>query len=252
MKSLEDGRGSPFGEASDAELFALMAKRGDGWREAWAEFYRRYVSDFFRLVCRLRGLTNAEAEELVQEAMLQARKSAHTFRAVEGQDCDTARRRTLAWLGRIARNLHYEKLRVRLNTQGIGSERRSSEEGASSATVEEPRISRGELQRRISEAHDAVAEIARSSDVPVSDEKRLLRDALSTLTERELDVLLVSYEYYERGEEHPHLPRAVIAELCERHQTSPTNLRKIRERARKQVWQYVRENSPAEMKRKEP
>ena len=50
MKSLEDGRGSPFGEASDAELFALMAKRGDGWREAWAEFYRRYVSDFFRLV----------------------------------------------------------------------------------------------------------------------------------------------------------------------------------------------------------
>jgi len=252
MKPLEDGRGLPFTESSDAELFALMARRGDDWQEAWAEFYRRYVSDFFRLVCRLRGLTNAGAQELVQETMLQANRSARTFQVVEGQDGEASRRRTLAWLGRIARNLHYEKLRRQQNPPATSSEREVSSDGSSATAVEEPKISRGALYRRVREAQDAVARIARSSNVPVSAERQLLRDALTTLTEKELDVLLVSYEYYERGEEHPHLPRAVIAELCERHQISPAYMRKIRERARKQVWQYVRENSPAEMKRKEP
>lgn len=245
MKPLEDGRGSPFAGSSDAELFVLMAQRGDDWREALAEFYRRYVSDFFRLICRLRGLTDAGAEELVQETMIQAYKSAHTFRAVEGQDGAEARRRTLAWLGRIARNLHYEMLRGRKVLLLSDSERPENQEGGSPAPAEGAKVSREELHRKINEAQDAVAGIARASGTSPTKEKRLLRDALATLTERELDVLLVSYEYYEPGEEHPHLPKAVIAELCERHQVSPTNLRKIRERARRQVWQYVQANSPA-------
>lgn len=231
-------------------MFALMAQRGDDWREALAEFYRRYVSEFFRLVCRLRGLTNAGAEELVQETMIQAYRSAHTFRAVEGQDGVVARRRTLAWLGRIARNLHYETLRGRQSPPAADSGRTGNRDGSSTAVAEEPKITREELHRRVSEAQDAIAGIARASGAPATDERRLLRDALATLTERELDVLLVSYEYYEPSDEHPHLPRAVIAELCARHQVSSANLRKIRERARKQVWQHVRDNSPAEMKRK--
>jgi RNA polymerase sigma factor (sigma-70 family) len=245
MKSLEDGRGLPFGEASDAELFALMAQRGDGWREAWAEFYRRYVSDFFRLICRLRGLTKDGAQDLVQKTMIQAYKSARTFQADEGVSGEAARRRTLAWLGRIGRNIHYETLRGRQILLVPDVERSKNQQEPFASAAEGVKVSREDLHRKISETHDAVAGIARASGTSPSKEKQLLWDALATLTERELDVLLVSYEYYEPGEEHPHLPKAVISELCERHQVSAANLRKIRERARRQVWQYVRANSPA-------
>ena len=245
MKPLESGSSSAFGGTMDGELFALMANRGVDAREAWAELYRRYVADFHRLVCRLRGLSVAGAEELVQETMIQAYKSAHTFKAGEGLDRESSRRRTLAWLGRVARNLHYEMLRKQKVTLVFDADRQRNRESAAEVPSEASKIAPEELYRRIREAEVGVREISHASGAQPSDERRLLRDALATLTERDLDILLVSYEYYEPGESNPHLPRAVIAELCERHNVSATNLRKIRERARKQIWQYIQSNTPA-------
>jgi RNA polymerase sigma factor (sigma-70 family) len=242
MRSFEEGKGSAFVEASDGHLFALMERRTDEGREAWGEFYRRYVADFYRFVSRLRGLSSTEAEELVQETMIQAYKAAHTFQAVEGLEPEVLRRRTLAWLGRIARNIHYERLRGQKINMVVDTERQSDERGA---PYEEQQISRTELHRRIRESEDAVAGVAPAANTSISDERQLLRDALAQLPERELDILVVSYEYYEQGETHPHLPKAVVAELCARHGVSSANLRKIRERARKQVAQYIEANSRA-------
>jgi RNA polymerase sigma factor (sigma-70 family) len=242
MRSFGEGTGSAFGEASDGHLFALMERRTNEGREAWGEFYRRYVADFYRLVSRLRGLSETEAEELVQETMIQAYKSAHTFRAVEGIEPEASRRRTLAWLGRIARNIHYERLRGQKINLIVDAERQADER---SAPYGEHQISRTELHRRIRESEEAVAGLAHEAGTSISAERQLLRDALAQLPERELDILVVSYEYYEQGEIHPHLPKAVVAELCARHGVSSVNLRKIRERARKQVAQYIEAHSPA-------
>ena len=84
----------------DAELM-LRVKRGD--REAFAGLVQRYQQPILSLAYRTLG-DLAEAEDLTQQAFLQAWRSAHRYR-------DSARFST--WLYTIARNLCLNELRRR-------------------------------------------------------------------------------------------------------------------------------------------
>lgn len=246
MKSAKTGADSTLGEAPDGRLFALMARRDEEGRNAFTEFHRRYIADFHRLVCKRRGLSDAAADDLVQETMLQAYLAAATFEARDDLDPAGRRRWVLGWLSRIAQNLYYGDFRKQKVTLVSSSETQVNSESASPPVSEETEISYAELQHRIHEAEDAVAGIPHAAEEQVSPERQLLRDALSTLGEREREIFLLSYEYRQPGEEHPHIPKAVIDELCDRYGITPAYMRKLRERARKQVLDYLQANSPAE------
>jgi RNA polymerase sigma factor (sigma-70 family) len=80
-------------------------------------------------------------------------------------------------------------------------------------------------------------------DTPELNTKRkLIAEALETLTEREQLVLRTTYQYYRIGEKFQRLPNKISHELAEQLATTPENLRKIRERALKNIRDYVNEH----------
>src|SRR5215813_5421164 len=112
MESIQSGGNPKISEATDEQLFALMARRDEDAIEAWETFYRRYINDFHRLLHRLPGVSSSDIEDLAQDTMVKAWRSAHTFQDRGDGDADAARRRALAWLGRIAQR-HYWEMRRR-------------------------------------------------------------------------------------------------------------------------------------------
>lgn len=71
----------------------------------------------------------------------------------------------------------------------------------------------------------------------------LIEEAMETLSEREAHVLRVTSQFHRHGQKFQRLPNAVVDDLATTLNTTPENLRKIRERARKKVRQYVEERS---------
>lgn len=244
MNSLQAGGSATVGDATDEQLFALMAARGDEDREAWAEFYRRYIDDFRKLLQRL---PQGRGEEMAQEAMIQAYERAGTFRGDETLDADASRRRTLAWLGRIARNLYVSGLR---GQRGVTVGSLTGEDGEEALRLSEKGrlLSRGELHREIKGLEDKVTGTADDGDVEISDYQRSLQEGLDALTERERDILISTYEHYDsaKPERQQRLPPAVIAEICQRYNINADNLRQIRKRAYKKLARMAEKDSQTE------
>jgi RNA polymerase sigma factor (sigma-70 family) len=200
---------------SDAELLERVSLRATdalGARRAEAQFYERHARYLYAvLVSRVRrplALSGREVEDLVQETFFRAFAHADTFSAAESTDEETERRRTRAWLGRIAQRLLADWL---ADTREVSA----------------------------SPYLETLAEPEASPPSSRSPKLRLLREALETLSERERDVLRVAALYFRPGEEHQRLPNEVAAELARRWQTTNDNVRAIRSRATKKLKQYL-------------
>jgi len=200
---------------SDAELLERVSRRATSAtlaRASEAEFYARHARYLYGvLLQRVRrplALSGREVEDLVQETFFRAFARAATFSAGDAWDEDSQRRRSRAWLGRIAQRLLADWL----------------------ADVRE--IS-------ASPYLDTLAEEEFAPPSSRSPKLRLMREALDTLNERERDVLRVAALYFRPGEEHQRLPNDVSAELARRWQTSNENIRAIRSRATKKLKEYL-------------
>lgn len=200
---------------SDAELLERVSRRANSAlaaRAAEAEFYERHARYLYCvLVQRVRrplALSGREVEDLVQETFFRAFARASTFTAGDAWDEDSERRRSRAWLGRIAQRLLADWL----------------------ADVREVSAS---------PYLDTLAEPEPAPPSSRSPKLRLMREALDTLSERERDVLRVAALYFRPGEEHQRLPNDVSAELARRWQTTSENLRAIRSRATKKLKEYL-------------
>lgn len=240
MNSLQTGGSATVGDATDKELFTLMAARGDEDQEAWAEFYRRYIDDLRKLLQRL---PQGRGDELAQEALIQAYERANTFRSDEALDADGLRRRTLAWLGRIARNLYVSSLRGQRGVT-VGTLTGADGEEALRLSEKGRLLSRGELHREIKELEDNAVGIAEEDD-EVSDYQRALQEGLDALTQRERDILIATYEHYDsaKPERQQRLPPAVIEGICQRHGINLDNLRQIRKRAYQKLARIAEKDS---------
>jgi len=201
--------------ASDAELLERVSARArdpHAARAAEADFYERHVRYLYGvLMTRMRrplALSGREVEDLVQETFFRAFARASTFSAGDATDEDSERRRTRAWLGRIAQRLLADWL----------SDMREVSASPLLETLAEP---------------EAGPPSSRSPKL------RLMREALETLTERERDVLRVAALYFRPGEEHQRLPNEVSQELAKRWQTNNENIRAIRSRATKKLKDYL-------------
>jgi RNA polymerase sigma factor (sigma-70 family) len=200
---------------SDAELLERVSRRATNAvsaRSAEAEFYERHARYLYCvLVQRVRrplALSGREVEDLVQETFFRAFARASTFSAGDAWDEDSERRRSRAWLGRIAQRLLADWL----------------------ADVREVSAS---------PYLDTLAEPEAAPPSSRSPKLRLMREALDTLNERERDVLRVAALYFRPGEEHQRLPNDVSAELARRWQTTNENIRAIRSRATKKLKHYL-------------
>ncbi|MEM1034810.1 MAG: sigma factor [Myxococcota bacterium] len=205
---------------SDAALFASVAAGGAPGRRAQAELYRRHVRFLFGALRRqehkLLGLSGLEAEDVVQDTFARAfaRAGRYTAAPDHPEDRDRARRRTRAWLGRIAQNL----------------------------------IADGFRRFREVTAGDALDHVAAppSADEPAPSsrpEVKALRTAFATLSERERDITQVS-ALYARAEGRGRLPNDVSAELCRRWGITNDNLRAIRRRALRKLRTQLTSSEP--------
>lgn len=200
---------------SDAELLARVGRRATDAADARAaetEFYRRHArylySVLWHRVRRPLALSGREVEDLVQETFFRAFARAETYSTGDARDGDSQRRRSRAWLGRIAERLLADWL---ANTREVSA----------------------------SPYLDTLAEPEPLPPSSRSPKLRLLREALGTLTERERDVLRVAALYFRPGEEHQRLPNEVSQELARRWQTTNENVRAIRFRATKKLKEYL-------------
>ncbi|MCK6533611.1 MAG: sigma-70 family RNA polymerase sigma factor [Polyangiaceae bacterium] len=201
-------------EPSDAELLEAVGSSSVDPSEksrAQAMFYARHVRYLYGVLhkqqSKLLALAGIGAEDLVQETFHRAFERAHTFRAADVDDPEHLRRRTRAWLGRVAQHLladHLERFR---------------EVSASPY-----------LERLSCEAIDDAPRPSRELD--------LITAGLDTLSEREQDVLRITALYHRAGDAQ-RLPNAVSAELAARWGTTNENIRAIRSRAIKKLTDFV-------------
>ncbi len=76
---------------------------------------------------------------------------------------------------------------------------------------------------------------------PVSESTTAVRRVMqSILTEREQDVLRTTFHWHDPTREHQKLPEAVLADLVQRWNTTPDNIRQIRSRALKKLKDALR------------
>jgi RNA polymerase sigma factor (sigma-70 family) len=201
--------------ASDAELLERVSQRttnGSAARAAETEFYDRHARYLYCvLVQRVRrplALSGREVEDLVQETFFRAFERAGTYHAGDAWDQDSQRRRSRAWLGRIAERLLADWLA-------------------------------GMREVSASPYLETLAEPEPSPPSSRSPKLHALREALDTLNERERDVLRVAALYFRPGEDHQRLPNEVSAELARRWQTTSENIRAIRSRAVKKLKEHL-------------
>jgi len=217
----QTGSHEDFAKETDVDLMGYMSMYDEDpltAREAWAEFYRRHV-DYLYGVCHraydhiLGGDTGVG--DIVAETFHRAFRKAELFEADGIDDPVRIRRRSRAWLGRIAQRLVLDILRGarRLPTYSFETE----------------------PWETISEKP-----VLPSRDDPLI---RQVRDALDRLTEKEQTVIRVTFEWYQPGKKHQRLPNDVIADLAETLETTPENLRQIRRRALNKIRAFIEQPS---------
>jgi RNA polymerase sigma factor (sigma-70 family) len=211
-------RRDSMGELPDGELFARVAAGGRAGRRAQQALYQRHVRYLFGAVSKQRDklvqLAGLSAEDLVQDTFQRAFDRASTFKHDPELEPERARRRTRAWLGRIAHNLLADAFR------------RFREVSASDY-----------LDRFTVPAVD---------DTPASrPDLEPIRQAFAGLSDREQDVLRVTALYH-KAEGSSRLPNAVSAELGKRWGITNQNVRAIRSRALKKLKRAMAAGAPVE------
>ena len=201
----------------------MMADNDRTWAEAaFREFYDRhkyYLWNACEKVCGNMGC-QPWAEDALAETFERAFKAAAKFKPVPcpREDEDHI---VKGWLGTIA-------------TNWVCDRRRKSKledtycEELWAKLADPAQTDPGDTQAPSGEPSPTALE-----------ERRLLDEAMESLTEREAHILRVTGQYHRIGQPFQRLPEDVVEELAETFNTTPENLRKIRERARKKVRQYM-------------
>jgi len=183
-------------------------------RDAWAEFYRRHAEYLYDVCYRAYShilIGDAGVADIVSETFCRAYRNAKLYHAAGIHDSDRIRRRTRAWLGRIAQRLVLDMLR---GAQRMPTYRFNADEWES---------------------------IPKESGLPPGDKKliRQVEDAMKQLTAKERTVIRVTFEWYRPGSPHQRLPNGVVADLAKTLETTPENLRQIRRRAMVKIRRFL-------------
>lgn len=208
---------------SDFGVLRLMADKDRAWvNAAVQEFYDRHKDYLWKTCADVAENLGCDAwvEDVFQDTFHCAWKTAGKF---EFPECpkDDEDNVVKGWLGQIARNLLCDRWRkTRYERTRTDAQWAALAEKMTAARV------------------DSAEEPTLPKDEP---EARQLDEAMETLTDREAHVLRVTSQFHRLGKKFQRLPNGIVDELAETFNTTPENLRKIRERAKRKVRQYVEE-----------
>lgn len=101
-------------------------------------------------------------------------------------------------------------------------------------TPSEKRLSDLNLDESDFELEDVEPEVYNSSN------HKILKDALNKLKDRDRDIVLTHYLYYEEGK---NMPSDVLDSLCLIHSTTRPNLRQVMSRSEKKIIDFITKNS---------
>jgi RNA polymerase sigma factor (sigma-70 family) len=234
-KSLKNDIGE---DVEDGELFERMAGGGEVGLAAFGIFYSRYAEELNKRTCRVEGLSDADSEDLMQEAMLRAYRAASTFKPPDASlNSDAKWSKTMFWLIEIARNIHLEKIR-KLEADGVNgfeSLEVEDESGEFSHFITDI-LKDGEGFHLVREAEEKAIQELVPSEETESEKMQILKGRLNRLPKKKQDILLVYFgdEYDYRTPKRP-LSRELIGELKEKYSETSENLRQIKGRAFKVV-----------------
>lgn len=194
-------------EPSDDVLLARISDKSDesSCRAAWGTFYGRHAEYLYGVCMRAyrTKLGETGVEDLVAETFLKVYdKAAETYQPAGDGDADYRRQRVRAWLGTIAKNLVRDTLRGRKRLP----------------------VSRLE--------HDEWRDIPEHEQCPQSaSSDEVCRVMERVLSEREQDVLRVTFHWHDPAKDHQKLPDEAVDELARLWNLKPDNIRQIRRRA---------------------
>lgn len=213
-------KSNPLDDYEDHELLELMAMKDDEVtaKQAFNAFYTRYSQFLYNTIQMVvRGYSKPEdwSKVVFNNTFLSVYRSAHTFTVDDSLKAADIKKRIKGWLVVIAKN---------------------------------------ELKRQIKEVPDKEKEeeiyaamlrnVDSGSKRETYDEK-MVRQALEQLPkERDRDIFYLYWLYYEPGTkgQAKSIPKEVVAELCEKFNTSDMNLRQIISRSKKIVFEYLKKN----------
>lgn len=184
-------------------------------QEAFEEFYSRHVEYLYGACKRFRayGLPQSDVVDIVQATFVRVFEKAGTFRPPpERRGAAEDRAWVRGWLGTIAFRILTSSFRRSPKLVLVENSDLDKEE---SPTIEE--------------------------SAQVSPRVKLIQEALSQLTEREREVLLVSYAWYEPGKQLT-IPEEDLKRLATDYATTAANLRQIRLRAKKKIEDYLNQH----------
>jgi RNA polymerase sigma factor (sigma-70 family) len=208
-----------FTVEEDAELLTYISWKTEypgHARSAWAVFYARHIPFVYKVCLKVTKGTRLEshAEDLAADTMIRAFEKAGSYRDDRTLDPHGRRRRVRAWLSAIAENIINDVLRGQpLDREiDVGPDRWREFQGPAN----------DEFVSTNFEIVEAVEEAFRTA-----------------LDEREAEVLRVTMHYYDGLKKNQRLPNDVADDLARRLDTTSENLRKIRERAKKKVREFL-------------
>ncbi|MDG3008391.1 RNA polymerase sigma factor [Paludisphaera mucosa] len=194
-------------EPSDDVLLARTSDKSDesSCRAAWGMFYGRHA-EYLYGVCMpayRTKLGETGVGDLVAETFLKVYdKAAATYQPARDGDADYRRQRVRAWLGTIAKNLVRDILRGR------------------------KRLPASHLE------HDEWRDVPEHDQSPQSTSTEEVSRAMEqVLSEREQDVLRVTFHWHDPTKDRQKLPNEAVDELARLWNLKPDNIRQIRRRA---------------------
>ncbi len=204
----------------DDKLLSRMAHGTSNKRkQAFDAFYRRHATYLYGICYNLANRYRFgffSEEDVFQSTMAKARDHADTFNPNGLTDAQELEDAVDAWLGGIATHVVFDLIRripkcVCLDPEVLGEDE--------------------ETEDAFSQTNEAVA-------CDDTEDMKLMREAIETLSPREKEVIWAMSQFYVRRE-HQRTPIEDLDEIVEHLGISKTNFRKIKQRARTKILQYM-------------
>lgn len=214
-------RQSQFEVLGDLELLRLMAAGDNLAVHAWEEFFERHKLYLYGVCKRAFAPVVGEhrVEDIVQDALVKSFEKASTLQNESNLDVDSQRRLVRSWLGTICENIVRDYFRGQPQVDFVDEEVLDAHESHES--------------RQLVEESDV------KDDSQSTTRLQLMEEALQTLTEREQEVLRTTGMWFKPGQKAQRLPNHIMTELAVSLNTTPLNIRKIRERGIAKIKRYI-------------